>query len=37
VADIRKAGQELGWKPKIGVEEGVGKLFEWVQANKELF
>jgi len=37
VADIRKAGLELGWKPRIGVEEGVKKLFEWVQANKHLF
>jgi CDP-paratose 2-epimerase len=37
VADVRKAGRELGWKPEIGVEEGVKRLFEWVQANKELF
>jgi CDP-paratose 2-epimerase len=36
-ADIRKAGKELGWKPKIGVEEGVTKLFEWVNENKKLF
>ncbi len=37
VADIRKAGGELGWKPKIGVDEGMQKLFEWVSANKGLF
>jgi CDP-paratose 2-epimerase len=37
VADIRKAGRELGWKPKISVEEGVGRLFEWVKENKALF
>ena len=37
VADIRKAGRELGWKPKIGVELGVEKLFEWVRDNKSLF
>jgi CDP-paratose 2-epimerase len=37
VADIRKAERELDWKPKVGVEEGVGRLFEWVQKNKELF
>ncbi len=36
-ADIRKAEKELGWKPKIGVDEGVKKLFEWVKANKNLF
>jgi CDP-paratose 2-epimerase len=37
VADIRKAGRELGWTPKIGVEEGVKRLFEWVKKNKNLF
>jgi CDP-paratose 2-epimerase len=37
VADIRKAERELGWKPKISVEEGVGRLFEWVKENKQLF
>ena len=37
VADIRKAERELGWKPKVGVEEGVGRLFEWVKENKQLF
>ncbi len=29
--------RELGWKPKVGVEEGVGRLFEWVKENKDLF
>lgn len=37
IADIRKAERELGWKPKIGVEEGVKRLFEWVRANRALF
>jgi len=37
VADIRKAGRELGWSPKVGVEEGVGRMIEWVRENKELF
>jgi len=37
VADIRKAERELGWKPKVGVEEGVGRLFDWVKENMELF
>ena len=36
-ADISKAEKELGWKPKIGVEEGVQKLFDWVKQNKDLF
>ena len=37
VADIRKAERELGWKPQVGVEKGIRKLFEWVQENRELF
>jgi len=37
VADIRKAGRELGWEPKIGVEEGIKMLFEWVRENRGLF
>ena len=36
-ADIRKAEQELGWKPTIGVEEGIHRLFDWVKENRELF
>lgn len=37
VADIRKAEQELGWRPKTSKEEGVRRLYEWVVANKHLF
>jgi CDP-paratose 2-epimerase len=37
VADIRKAERELGWRPKVGREEGVRQLYEWVVANKSLF
>jgi len=36
-ADISKAKKELGWEPKINVDKGVNMLFEWVQANKNLF
>lgn len=36
-ADIRKAERELGWKPKVDVEQGVERVFEWVKENKELF
>ena len=36
-ADFRKAKRELGWEPKIDLEEGIEMLFEWVKANKELF
>lgn len=36
-ADISKAKRELGWSPKVGVEEGIEKLFNWVKENRELF
>jgi len=37
VSDIRKASQDLDWKPKIGVEVGVQRLSDWVEANRDLF
>jgi CDP-paratose 2-epimerase len=37
VADIRKAASDLGWKPKVSVEQGVERLFDWVKQNKDLF
>ncbi len=37
VSDIRKAEQELGWKPKINVQEGLERLFKWVKENQHLF
>ena len=37
VADIRKAERELSWEPKVRVQEGVARLFEWVKENKDLF
>jgi len=36
ISDIRKAG-EFGWKPQISPKEGVTKLFQWVNGNKNLF
>lgn len=36
-ADYRKAERELGWKPKISLEEGIERLFQWVNENKEQF
>ncbi len=30
ISDIRKAERELGWKPKVPVEEGIRRLYEWV-------
>ena len=36
-ADFRKAQRELGWEPKIDLEEGIEMLFNWVKENRELF
>ncbi len=37
VSDISKARRELGWSPAVGVEEGIDRLFQWVEANRALF
>lgn len=37
VSDIRKAAHELKWKPKVGVEEGIQRLYEWVKDSKSFF
>lgn len=37
VCDIRKAERELGWRPRVGVEEGIRRLYQWVIANRSLF
>jgi CDP-paratose 2-epimerase len=37
VSDIRKAAGELGWRPKITVEDGIQRLIEWILQNRQLF
>lgn len=37
ITDIGKLNRELGWQPKVWVDKGVGKLYEWITRNKELF
>jgi CDP-paratose 2-epimerase len=37
VSDIRKAGLELGWQPKVNVEQGIQWLTDWVLENRGLF
>jgi nucleoside-diphosphate-sugar epimerase len=32
-ADVRKAQEMLGWQPQVGLEEGVGRLVDWYQAE----
>ena len=37
VADVVRAAEALGWRPRTGVTEGVQKLAGWVQENRALF
>ncbi len=37
IADIRRATAEFGWAPKLGPAEGVGRLVDWLTANRALF
>jgi CDP-paratose 2-epimerase len=37
ISDIRKAQSLLGWQPKVGVEQGIQRLFNWVKDNLDLF
>lgn len=37
VSDISLVTEELGWKPEVGVKEGIGRLFSWIQDNRKLF
>ncbi len=37
ISDITKINKEVGWSPKIGVEEGITKLHSWVRENVNLF
>jgi CDP-paratose 2-epimerase len=37
ISDIRKAAKELDWNPAVPPEEGIFKLWNWVNSNFELF
>lgn len=34
-ADVIKTGKLLGWEPNVGLQEGVSKLIEWYNDNRE--
>ena len=34
-ADVSRAGNLLGWKPKVGIEEGIRRTVEWYMKNRE--
>jgi CDP-paratose 2-epimerase len=37
IADVSRAGREWGWQPQVSVREGIARLAQWVQENRELF
>lgn len=37
ISDISKIERELGWRPKTEVRDGMSYLFNWVNANRNLF
>jgi CDP-paratose 2-epimerase len=37
VSNINKAKRELGWAPKVSVEQGIERLYNWVVENRDLF
>lgn len=36
VSDSRKAKKDFGWEPKVGVEEGIKRFYEWMMENKKI-
>lgn len=37
ISDISKAKEKLGWSPIINPQEGIKRLIQWAEQNKELF
>lgn len=37
ILDIRKVERDLGWRPRIGIEEGMSRLWKWVADHRILF
>ena len=37
VSDIRKAAQELGWRPQVSVRDGLSRLYQWIRDHQTLF
>jgi CDP-paratose 2-epimerase len=37
LSDIRKAKADFGWEPQVTPTDGLKRLWEWIQANRNLF
>ncbi len=36
VSNISKATAELGWKPKTGIHEGIDRMANWIEENRDI-
>jgi CDP-paratose 2-epimerase len=34
VADVRKAERLLGWRPTVSIDDGLGRLVQWIKENR---
>lgn len=37
ISDIRRAGRDFAWAPRVAVGEGLERLFTWIKAHQPLF
>ena len=37
ISDIGKARRDLAWTPRVSMSEGIERLWEWIDANVDLF
>jgi len=37
ISDISKAGRDLGWVPRVSIDEGIDRLWRWVVEHRNLF
>jgi hypothetical protein len=35
VSDVRKFATATGWRPRVGVREGIARLHEWLLENRQ--
>jgi dTDP-glucose 4,6-dehydratase len=37
VCDSRRAREELGWRPEVSLDEGLGKTIAWIREHLESY
>ncbi len=36
ISDISKVSNDLGWSPKVDINEGINRMAEWIEANSDI-